>query len=83
VQQGGTYHAQKGGQMTPTDDDNSTIVGTVVQIDGEWGFALSWAGWMPNTNGFWYPDYPADMNAAKAATWGPADLFPNFGMPSL
>ncbi|PMD31456.1 beta-lactamase/transpeptidase-like protein [Hyaloscypha variabilis F] len=83
VQQGGTYHAQKGGQMTSTDDVNSTIVGTVVQIDGEWGFALSWAGWMPNTNGFWYPDYPTVMNAVKAATWGPADLFPSFGMPSL
>jgi hypothetical protein len=31
----------------------------------------------------WYPDYPAVMNIAKSIAWGRADLFPQFGMPSL
>ncbi len=31
----------------------------------------------------WYPDYPSVMNIAKSASWGSADLFPQFGMPSL
>jgi len=37
----------------------------------------------PFAAGNWYPDFPAVMNIAKAANWGNADLFPQFGMPSL
>jgi CubicO group peptidase (beta-lactamase class C family) len=34
-------------------------------------------------DGWWYPDFPAVLGAARSATWGPGDLFPGFGMPTL
>jgi CubicO group peptidase (beta-lactamase class C family) len=32
---------------------------------------------------WWYPEFPAVLNAARAHTWGDGDLFPTFGMPSF
>jgi CubicO group peptidase (beta-lactamase class C family) len=70
----GQFYGQKGGSL-----DSS---GNVLEFNGDWGFAMQWGG--PATAATnWYPDYPAVMNIAKSATWGAADLFPNFGMPSL
>jgi hypothetical protein len=34
-------------------------------------------------DGWWYPDFPALLNAARAHTWPTTDLFPLFGMPSF
>lgn len=67
------YYGQKGGSL-----DTS---GNVLQINGDWGFAMCWAGKATAATG-WYPDYPAVMNIAKSVTWT-TDLFPQFGMPSL
>jgi hypothetical protein len=54
---------------------------SVLQFNGVWGFVMLWAGQNPLTD--WYPDYPNVMNIAKTTSWGPTDLFPQFGMPSL
>jgi hypothetical protein len=32
---------------------------------------------------WWYPDYPALLSVVRSTTWGGADLFPHFGMPSF
>ena len=71
---GGQFYGQKGGSLASS--------GNVLELNGEWGFAMQWAG-KANAATSWYPDYPAVMNIAKAAAWGPQDLFPQFGMPSL
>jgi hypothetical protein len=54
----------------------------VLQINGDWGFAMSWGGDASAATN-WYPDFPDVMNVARGVAWGPADLFPSFGMPSL
>jgi CubicO group peptidase (beta-lactamase class C family) len=36
-----------------------------------------------NGDGWWYPDFPAVLNVARAWSWGTTDLFPGFGMPSF
>ena len=68
------YYGQKGGSL-----DTS---GNVLQISGDWGFAMCWGGKATAASG-WYPDYPDVMNVAKSALAGVADLFPQYGMPSL
>jgi CubicO group peptidase (beta-lactamase class C family) len=32
---------------------------------------------------WWYPDFPAVLDAASAYSWGSSDLFPFFGMPTF
>jgi CubicO group peptidase (beta-lactamase class C family) len=71
---GGKFYGQKGGSLSSS--------GNVLQFSGDWGFAMQWGG-LATAATNWYPDYPAVMNVAKAASWGAADLFPQFGMPSL
>jgi CubicO group peptidase (beta-lactamase class C family) len=75
VSQGnGRYYGQKGGSLNTS--------GNVLEINGDWGFAMCWGGVAsPATN--WYPDYPAVMDIARKVAWGSTDLFPSFGMPSL
>ncbi len=68
------YYGQKGGSL-----DTS---GNVLEINGDWGFAMCWGGKATAASG-WYPDYPDVMNVAKNALANAADLFPQFGMPSL
>lgn len=70
---GDLYHAQKGG----AEDTNHSVV----QVDGDWGFVVVWAG-SAYTASDWYPDYPTVMDIAKTVNWT-EDLFPAFGMPSL
>jgi len=75
---GGKFWAQKGGALQTS--------GNVVQINGDWGFAMSWAGKLiaPYKGQDWYPNFPAVMNIATNATWPPTDLFLQpYGMPSL
>lgn len=73
AQSGNRFYAQKGGSL---DSDHS-----VMQINGDWGFVMLWAGDANAATG-WYPDYPDVMNIATGVTWT-ADLFPQFGMPAL
>jgi CubicO group peptidase (beta-lactamase class C family) len=70
----GQFYGQKGGSL-----DSS---GNVLQFNGDWGFAMQWAG-KANAATSWYPDYPAVMNIATGVAWSATDLFPSFGMPSL
>ena len=68
------YYGQKGGSL-----DTS---GNVLQISGDWGFAMCWGGKATAAAG-WYPDYPEVMSIAKSALANAPDLFPQYGMPSL
>jgi CubicO group peptidase (beta-lactamase class C family) len=68
------FYGQKGGSLNTT--------GNVLQFNGDWGFAMCWGG-LPGAAAGWYPNYPEVMDVAKAALAGAADLFPQFGMPSL
>ena len=70
----GAYYGQKGGSLGTS--------GNVLQIDGQWGFAMCWGGKATAAAG-WYPNYPAVMDVARSALAGAADLFPQFGMPAL
>jgi CubicO group peptidase (beta-lactamase class C family) len=72
-QPGEKFYAQKGGSLST---DHS-----VIQINGDWGFTMLWAGEASAATG-WYPDYPDVMSIAKTVQWS-TDLFPAFGMPSL
>jgi CubicO group peptidase (beta-lactamase class C family) len=73
-QGGGNFYGQKGGSLASS--------GNVLEFNGQWGFALCWGGKATAATS-WYPDYPTVMNIARNAAWGSADLFPQFGMPSL
>jgi CubicO group peptidase (beta-lactamase class C family) len=68
------YYGQKGGSL-----DTS---GNVFQINSDWGFAMCWGGKATAASG-WYPNYPDVMNIAQNALANAADIFPQFGMPSL
>ena len=74
---GGQFYAQKGGLLGSSS--------SVMQFNGDWGFTMLWGSGQPGElpNQPWYPDFPPVMNIAKAANWGSADLFPQFGMPLL
>jgi len=73
-QGGGNFYGQKGGSLASS--------GNVLELNGQWGFALCWGGKATAATN-WYPDYPTVMNIAKNVPWGTGDLFPQFGMPSL
>ena len=74
-QGGGNFYGQKGGSL-PTSND-------VLEFSGQWGFVMLWGSPPTAAEPNWYPDYPSVMNIAKSTSWGAADLFPQFGMPSL
>lgn len=73
AQANGQFYAQKGGSL----DTNHSVV----QINGDWGFVMVWAGasWAASS---WYPDYPTVMNIAKSVNWT-QDLSSAFGMTPL
>jgi CubicO group peptidase (beta-lactamase class C family) len=68
------FYAQKGGSLS--------TVGNVLQISGDWGFAMCWGGKATAATA-WYPNYPAVMDVAKNELASAPDLFPQFGMPTL
>jgi CubicO group peptidase (beta-lactamase class C family) len=68
------YWAQKGGSLSTS--------GNVLQINGDWGFAMCWGGKATAASDY-YPNYPEVMDIAKSALAGAADLFPQYGMPGL
>jgi CubicO group peptidase (beta-lactamase class C family) len=72
---GENYYGQKGGDLTTSQN--------VLQFNGEWGFAVNWASHLRDTGVHWYPNFPEVMSIATKVDWGTADLFPNFGMPTL
>jgi CubicO group peptidase (beta-lactamase class C family) len=68
------FYAQKVGALSTSSN--------VLQMHGEYGFALCWAG-VPDADVRWYPDFPAVMSIARGARWSNADLFEQFGMSTL
>jgi hypothetical protein len=68
------FYAQKGGSLWTS--------GNVLQINGDFGFAVHFAGYA-DKDVAWYPDFPQVMNIARKASWGDTDLFPAFGMSKL
>jgi CubicO group peptidase (beta-lactamase class C family) len=68
------FYGQKGGALSTSHN--------VLQLRGELGFALCWAG-VPDADTKWYPDFPALMTIAHRTKWSDADLFGEFGMASL
>jgi CubicO group peptidase (beta-lactamase class C family) len=68
------FYGQKGGALSTSHN--------VLQLRGELGFALCWAG-APAADTKWYPDFPALMSIAHRTKWIDADLFGEFGMTSL
>jgi hypothetical protein len=70
----GQFYGQKGGSLASS--------GNVLEFKATGASAIQW-GALATAATSWYPDYPAVMNIAKSASWGAADLFPEFGMPSL
>lgn len=68
------FYGQKGGALSTS--------WNVLQMHGEYGFALCWAG-VPDPDVRWYPDFPAVMNIAHRTKWGDADLFGELGMTPL
>jgi CubicO group peptidase (beta-lactamase class C family) len=68
------FYGQKGGALSTS--------WNVLQLRGEYGFALCWAG-VPDPDVKWYPDFPAVMNIARRVKWDDVDLFEQFGMKTL
>jgi hypothetical protein len=77
----GQFYAQKGGLLGSSASE--------LQLCREWGFTMLWGnqagppGAAPPPGPPPYPNFPEVMNIATSANWGPDDLFPYFGMPSL
>ena len=71
---GDRFYGQKGGALSTS--------WNVLQMNGEYGFALCWAG-VTEPDVHWYPDFPALMSVARQVKWGDADLFDQFGMAAL
>ena len=74
---GGSFYGQKGGLIINA--------ASVTEFNGDWGFVAVFGspaqqiGVTPP----WYPKWPDVMTIAQGVNWGNADLFPDFGMPSL
>jgi CubicO group peptidase (beta-lactamase class C family) len=78
----GVYYGMKGGDI-PESNQNCVRYQT-----GDLSMVLCWnrhdvgEGTPPRDN-WWYPDYPALLDVARAQSWGTADLFPTYGMSSF
>jgi CubicO group peptidase (beta-lactamase class C family) len=76
----GDYYGMKGGSL-PESSQNCVRYQT-----NDFSMVICWnrsdiaEG---GTDSWWYPDFPAVLNAARAHTWDGTDLFPAFGMLSL
>jgi CubicO group peptidase (beta-lactamase class C family) len=76
----GTYYGMKGGSLGESSQN------CVRYKTGDLSMVMCWNRHdiaEGNSDGWWYPDYPALLNVAAAPSWGAQDLFPSFGMPSL
>jgi len=77
----GRYYGMKGGSLPESSqncvryrsDDFSMVVNWNRHDVGEGMAGDQW----------WYPDFPAVLNAARAHSWDATDLFPTYGMASF
>jgi CubicO group peptidase (beta-lactamase class C family) len=77
---GGMYYGMKGGSL-PESSQNCIRYQT-----GDISMVVCWNRHditEGGNDGWWYPDFPALLAAARAQSWGNIDLFPQFGMPSF
>lgn len=77
----GRYYGMKGGDI-PESNQNCVRYQT-----GDISMVVCWNR-SDITEGsardsWWYPDFPAVLDAARANAWGTSDLFPVYGMPSF
>jgi len=78
----GVYYGMKGGDIPESNqnciryqtDDLSMVICWNRSDLGEGS---------PLSDAWWYPEFPAVLTAARAQSWGPLDLFPQYGMPSF
>ena len=76
-----TYYGMKGGDI-PESNQNCVRYRT-----GDISMVVCWnrsditEGMAKD--GWWYPDFPAVLDAARVHAWGTGDLFPNYGMASF
>ena len=75
AQGNGVFSGYKGGSLSTSQNGIWLTTGGISTV-------LCWNGATPNPPG-WYPNYPDLLTAATAQTWGAADLFPTYGMPTL
>ena len=76
----GTYYGMKGGSLGESSQN------CVRYLTNDFSMVLCWNRHdvaEGGSDGWWYPDFPAVLNAARAHTWDATDLFPTFGMPSF
>ncbi|WP_053225773.1 serine hydrolase [Solirubrobacter soli] len=73
------YYGQKGGLLYESSQNCVRV-----QTD-DFSIVTCWnRSEVGGTNGgWWYPDFPAVLTAARATTWSSTDLFPQFGMPTI
>ena len=76
----GMYYGMKGGSL-PESSQNCVRYQT-----GDISMVVCWNRHditEGGNDGWWYPDFPALLAAARAQSWGNIDLFQQFGMPSF
>jgi CubicO group peptidase (beta-lactamase class C family) len=76
----GHFYGQKGGDL-PESSQNCVRYKT-----GDISMVVNWNRHdiaEGGSDGWWYPDFPALLDVARAHSWGTTDLFPAFGMPPL
>jgi CubicO group peptidase (beta-lactamase class C family) len=77
----GIYYGMKGGDI-PESNQNCVRYQT-----NDYSMVVCWnrsdIGEGALRDGWWYPDFPTVLSIARTTSWGPGDLFPGFGMPSL
>ncbi len=76
----GNYYGMKGGSLPESSQNCVRYQTNDISMVVCWNRSDITEG---GNDGWWYPDFPAVLNAARAHTWGSTDLFPTFGMPSF
>jgi hypothetical protein len=75
----GHYSGSKGGDL-PESSQNCIRYSTT---DFSMAVCFNRHDIAEGTDGWWCPDFPALLSVVRTASWTGADLFPNFGMPTL
>jgi len=78
----GLYYGEKGGLIGESNQN------CVRYKTGDISMVVCWnrsglGEGSPLSDGWWYPEFPAVLGAARANAWGTSDLFPVFGMRSF
>jgi hypothetical protein len=76
----GNYYGMKGGSLPESSQNCVRYQTDDLSMVTCWNRSDITEG---NGDGWWYPDYPALLAAARAHAWGATDLFPAFGMASF